>query len=180
MHKPFDRIPCLEGDRILVKRIEETDADAVDRLRNSSEVYRYLPTFLYEQSIRDIHTVIYGMYDKLFLEKESLHLGIYWKKNMEFCGIAEFYGYRSEILKISLGYRLLKEWWGQGIATETVGLLVDYLYGQTDIQIITASTMVENVASAKVLRKNGFDLVISGVEEDWGYPALTLSDKWIL
>ena len=39
--------------------------------------------------------------------------------------------------------------------------------------------MVENKASANVLRKNGFDLVSSGVDEDWGYDRPTIADKWI-
>ena len=39
--------------------------------------------------------------------------------------------------------------------------------------------MVENKASAKVLIKNGFALVVSGAKEDWGYPEPTIVDKWI-
>ena len=57
--------------------------------------------------------------------------------------------------------------------------MVRYLYDETDIEIITASTMVENRASARVLEKNGFDLVISGADEDWGYEGPTPTDKWI-
>ena len=57
--------------------------------------------------------------------------------------------------------------------------MIRYLYSQTDIQIITASTMPENTASARVLRKNQFELVVSGAEEDWGYDTPTPSDKWI-
>ena len=51
---------------------------------------------------------------------------------------------------------------------------------ETDVEIITASTMVENRASARVLIKNGFTLVNSTVPEDWGYDHPTLADKWIL
>ena len=58
-------------------------------------------------------------------------------------------------------------------------MLVDYLYQETDIEIITASTMIENQASANVLKKNGFSLVAHAVGEDWGYDEPTLSDKWI-
>ena len=58
-------------------------------------------------------------------------------------------------------------------------MMIDYLYGETDIEIITASTMVENQASANVLRKNGFQLVVHAVGEDWGYDAPTIADKWI-
>ena len=50
------------------------------------------------------------------------------------------------------------------------------LYGFRDP---TASTMVENQASANVLRKNGFRLVVHEVGEDWGYGSPTIADKWI-
>ena len=56
--------------------------------------------------------------------------------------------------------------------------MLDYLSGQTDVRIITASTMVENRASARVLEKNGFIRVTPGVPEDWGYDAPTIADKW--
>ena len=58
--------------------------------------------------------------------------------------------------------------------------MMEYLVNYTDVQIITASTMVENKASARVLIKNGFTLVNSAVPEDWGYAQPTLADKWIL
>ena len=65
------------------------------------------------------------------------------------------------------------------MASETLGLMVGFLYKETDIGIITASTMVENKASARVLAKNGFDLVTESFPEDWGYPEMTPADKWI-
>ena len=78
-----------------------------------------------------------------------------------------------------MGYRLLERCWGRGIDGEALGMMVDYLYDETDIEIITASTMAENRASARVLEKNGFALVVRGAEEDWGYPQPTIADKWI-
>ena len=38
------------------------------------------------------------------------------------------------------------------------------------IEIITASTMLQNQASAHVLLKNGFSLVNHAIDEDWGGP----------
>ena len=66
--------------------------------------------------------------------------------------------------------------WGKGMASEAVSILLKYLLEETHIEIIAASTMVENRASAKVLKKNGFDLVALSTEEDWGYPTPTLAD----
>ncbi len=65
------------------------------------------------------------------------------------------------------------------LASNALKLMIRYLEEATDIEIITASTMVENKASARVLQKNGFELVTSGAEEDWGYERPTLTDKWI-
>ena len=56
--------------------------------------------------------------------------------------------------------------------------MVGYLYGETDIELITASTMVGNAASARVLEKNGFIRTARSVEEDWGFLEPTLADKW--
>ena len=56
--------------------------------------------------------------------------------------------------------------------------MLDYLFSQTDIEIVTASTMKENRASARVLEKNGFICTARSVEEDWGYDTPTIADKW--
>lgn len=68
---------------------------------------------------------------------------------------------------------------GKGVASETLELVSEYLLNDTNVEIITASTMPENKASANVLKKNGFKRILQSVYEDWGYPALTKADKWI-
>lgn len=178
MHKLFDEMPELESDRLLLRRLADGDAAALKNMTSSSLVYRYLPTFLFERKYQDPLEVIHKLYTEPCQAKESLILGVYLKKDMVFCGLAEFYGYKDAIHKTCIGYRLCEEYWGRGIATEVVGLMVDYLYSQTDIEIITASTMVENQASARVLRKNDFIMTASAVPEDWGYESPTIADKW--
>ncbi|MBR3629831.1 MAG: GNAT family N-acetyltransferase [Oscillospiraceae bacterium] len=175
MKSLFSEIPHLCSSRITVGEITMQHAQGLYELAHSQEVYRYLPTFLYEQQHPDIGYVVRHLYDECW--KDSILLGVFAKG--DFCGLAEFYGYRAEYHKVSVGYRLLQRWWGKGIASETLDLMLRYLYGETDIEIITASTMVENQASARVLTRNGFDLVTHGALEDWGYPEPTVVDKWI-
>ncbi|HAS21449.1 MAG TPA: hypothetical protein DCR16_06945 [Lachnospiraceae bacterium] len=93
--------------------------------------------------------------------------------------MAEVYSYRAPIYKASIGYRLLQEEWGKGFASEAVDLMIHELLDRRGIEIITASTMVENHASARVLEKNGFIQVNHAVDEDWGFPEPTPADKWI-
>ena len=173
--KLFSEIPFLQGDRFVLKQVLPDDAPFLEELTGSPNVYRYLPTFLFEKKYPDARTVIDRLYDECW--KESIILGVYL--NGGFSGLAELYGYRDPIHKISVGYRLLERCWGQGIATETLGLMLDYLFRETDIEIVTASTMVENQASAGVLKNNGFSLVVHAADEDWGYDKPTLTDKWI-
>ena len=170
MGRLFSEVPTLQGERVLLKRITQQDADALQRLVDDEVVYRYLPTFLFEKKYQDIRYVIDHLYDECL--KESIILGIFLQG--DFCGLAEMYGYRANIHKISVGYRLLRDCWGRGIASEALGLMIAYLYGDTDIEIITASTMVENNASANVLKKNDFELVSHAVGEDWGYAEPTI------
>ncbi len=177
--KLFSEIPCLRGERIVLKRLVPADASALEELVKNPQVYRYLPTFLFEKQYADMRYVIDHLYDECW--QESIILGVFQNETAggSFCGLAEMYGYRDPIHKISVGYRLLERYWGQGIATEALGMMIDYLFNLTDIEIITASTMVENQSSARVLQKNGFDLVVHAVGEDWGYETPTVTDKWI-
>lgn len=176
--KLFSEVPSIEGERILLDRVVDSDADALLDLIENPLVQRYLPTYLFEKQFDDVHEAIAQMYGDLFTNKESLILAIRLKDTGELAGLAEFYSLRDNLHKISVGYRLRERFWGQGIATETVGLMIGYLYGETDIEIITASTMVENAASAHVLEKCDFIRTVHYIEEDWGYLNPTIVDKW--
>lgn len=175
MKKLFSEIPCLQGERVVLRPLTAADADGLAALTGSEEVYRYLPAFLYEKQFDDPKYVIQHLYDECI--KDSLILGVF--ADNAFCGLAEIYGYRAVLHKASVGYRLVPKAWGKGIATETLGLMVKYLLEETDVEIITASTMVGNHASANVLKKNSFKRVAHGVWENWGFSKPTVTDKWI-
>ena len=176
--KLFSEIPRIEGERIVLDRVVDTDADALYDLIHNPHVQHYEPTYLFEKQFDDVGEAIAQMYDDLFANKESLILAIRLKDLGELAGLAEFYGLRDLLHKISIGYRLRECWWGHGLATEAARLMVSYLYGETDIEIITASTMIENKASAHVLEKADFIRTARGVEEDWGFSQPSIVDKW--
>ena len=175
MKELFPEPPVLAGGRLCLRPLSLSDAGNLRRLTREDAVYRYLPTFLFEQKYSRAEDVLRRLYDEGL--NDSLILGIFMDDR--FCGLSEVYSYRAPIHKASVGYRLLQEEWGKGIATESLGMVIDELLAERGIEIITASTMLQNHASAHVLRKNGFTLVTHAVEEDWGFPEPTLTDKWI-
>ena len=181
MKKLFDEIPYLEGERVIFRKITEDDRDALQEMAHSNIVYRYEPTYLLEQQYTDMDRLLRDLYGEYFEKKQNLFLGIFLKDNpSELCGLAEFYDYRDHLHMVSIGTRLREQFWRSGIATEVAKLMSDYLFKETDIEIITASTMVENKASAHVLEKNGFMSTYTVHKEDWGHDESTDAYRWFL
>ena len=176
--KLFSEIPHVEGERVLLDAVVDTDYDALLDLRDNPKVQRYLPTFLFENQRDDMHETIRLLYGDLFTNKESLIMAVRMKDTGELAGLAEFYGLRDDLHKISVGCRLRERYWSCGIATEALRLMVGYLYGETDIEIITGSVRVENVPSARAAEKCGLIRTALAVEEDWGYPEPAIVDKF--
>jgi RimJ/RimL family protein N-acetyltransferase len=59
---------------------------------------------------------------------------------------------------IEIGYFLGEAFWGKGIATFAVSLLLEYIRNHFDVIRIYAEVFSHNTASMKVLEKNGFHL----------------------
>ena len=181
MKKLFPEIPVLNNGQIELRALTQADAEALEEMVNSRRVYRYLPTFLFEKKYPDVREVIRRLYTECL--EESLILGVFSGDGSSFdtfCGLAEVYGYKENIHKISLGCRLSEHALGKGIGTQAVAMMTDLLRREKGIEIITASSMIENRVSARALEKNGFTLVAHAAEEDWGFDTPTLADKWIL
>ncbi|MGD1848964.1 MAG: GNAT family N-acetyltransferase [Salibacteraceae bacterium] len=57
-----------------------------------------------------------------------------------------------------LGYWLAEPFWGQGIISKAIGEMVDFAFSTLNINRVFARPFGTNVASQKVLEKNGFTL----------------------
>lgn len=66
-------------------------------------------------------------------------------------GMKDVYRYNGEI-----GYWLSEAYWGKGIMTEAVGVLVNYAFEQTHWLRLFACIYENNPSSMRVLKKNGF------------------------
>jgi RimJ/RimL family protein N-acetyltransferase len=70
--------------------------------------------------------------------------------------------------EIDIGYGIAPTRQGRGIAGRAIGDIVDWALGVAFVKAITAETAVENLASQRVLRKNGFIEVNRRVDEEDG------------
>ena len=68
-----------------------------------------------------------------------------------------------------VGYRLVRNAWGRGLATEGVGATIAHAFSVPGVERCTASTMAVNAASRRVLEKAGFQHIDTYVGE-WDDP----------
>ena len=176
----FDEMPRIESERLVLREMVPQDAEALASLSTDEEVYRLLPTFLYEQKYSDPLTVIDRMRTECFDTKDSILLATCLQSAPDqMIGIAEMYAYEPRKPKVSIGYRLARSHWNQGIASEVAGMLKRYLLDEVHMRTITAHVMCQNAASARALEKSGFVCLYPHVWEDWGRGEPVLIDKWI-
>jgi len=77
--------------------------------------------------------------------------------NGEFCGVIGLI-FQKDVYRKSaeVGYWIGEPFWGLGIATKAVALIVDYGFNNSKLIRIFAGSFEYNLASMKVLKKNGF------------------------
>jgi len=85
----------------------------------------------------------------------------------EFVGWFHFRpGDHGSALEPELGYRLRREYWGQGLATEGARALIDKGFEELPIERVVAETMTVHAASRRVMEKAGLRLV-RNFTADW-------------
>jgi RimJ/RimL family protein N-acetyltransferase len=70
----------------------------------------------------------------------------------------------SERIQLAIGYLLAEEHWGKGLASELVAGLLAWCLTQLAIASLVARVAPENIASRRVLEKNGFRLDEEGTK----------------
>jgi len=82
------------------------------------------------------------------------------------CGSVGFRGPPDEQGMVEIGYSVLPEFEGQGLATEMVAGIVQWAKQQPQVKHIEAETNIDNEASRRVLEKNSFICASAGSEQN--------------
>ena len=77
------------------------------------------------------------------------------KSTGEFIGFAGL-KYLDDLKEVDLGYRFMKPYWGQGLATEAAKACVDFGFNTLKLKRIIAMVLPENMGSIRVLEKLQF------------------------
>lgn len=151
---PFLPFQNLESERLLLRRITPEDIQEVFALRSNPETMQYIPRPLVtnqDEALAHI-TMINDKIDA----GEGINWAITLKPDTKLLGIIGHYRIKWEHFRSEIGYMLLPEAHGKGIASEAIALLCEYGFNHMKMHSLEGIIDPENTASARVLEKNGF------------------------
>ena len=150
----FHPFKNLETKRLLLRRVSNDDVNEILELRGNPETMKYIPRPLANTKDEALAHI------KMINDKIETNEGINWaitiKGNPKLIGVIGHYRIQPENHRCEIGYMILPQYNGQGIVTEAVKVVLEY--GFDDLQMHSIEGIIDpnNIASERVLLKNGF------------------------
>jgi len=143
----------LTTSRLKLRPILPEDAEAVFDYRKDAETNRFQSWI--PQNVTEVAEFIAKNPEAFNLAGTWFQLVILKKENEEIIGDIGVH-FLEDNAQCELGFTLAKPQHGQGFATEAVGAVLDYLFGNLKKHRITASVDPKNAASRRLLERLGF------------------------
>lgn len=144
----------IETERLQMREFTLGDIDAVYEFQTNPDVTRFMGgdgavkvRADAERIIREIWLVEYEKYG--YARYALVHKGD--QRVIGFCGLK----FVPEAGLPDIGYRMLPEYWGQGLATEAARAVIDYARRVLNVEKFFGEVVEQNVASINVLEKLG-------------------------
>jgi [ribosomal protein S5]-alanine N-acetyltransferase len=143
----------LETSRLVLREIQTEDFNDLFRMNSDPEVMKYVgdgSTRDHEQMLKELDMLI-----SHYSRKPGLGIwATILKENNMFVGASGLV-YYDNTPEIEVGYRMLKEHWNKGYATEAAFGLLKYGFTSLRLKKIVSSAHVDNRSSRKVMEKVG-------------------------
>jgi len=153
--KVFEEFPILRSSKLELKKIEDRHLRELFDIYDNEKVFEFCG-IIPKHNLQTVSKMI-GHFDRDYQKKSRVKWGIFQKsQNDTLVGIIEAMDFNQKVDMVTIGYYLAEAYWGKGIATEAVHMIVKYLFEEVAINRIQAEVMPLNEPSKKVLLKNGF------------------------
>lgn len=157
----------LETERLILRRYEKRDAAAMYRnWASDDEVTKYLmwPT----HSGLEISQSVMDDWVNQYSDEKTYHWAICVKEHGdEPIGDIGVVDRKEDIAMVHIGYCIGREWWNQGITSEALRAVMDYLFDVVGVNRIESRHDPRNPNSGKVVQKCGMKYEGTLREADW-------------
>jgi [ribosomal protein S5]-alanine N-acetyltransferase len=171
--------PTLRTARLVLRPFSEADTEAIYALQSSPRVLRYWDSPPWTERARAERFI--AACRQMEAEGSGARLAIERAAGGAFIGWCCLVHWNPDYRSATMGYCLDEPAWGQGLATEAAGALLQWAFDALDLNRVQAQTDTRNIASARVLEKLGFeregtlreDCIVNGeVSDSWVYGLL--------
>ena len=165
--------PTLETERLHLRRWREQDIDAFPALNADPEVMEHFPDVLTREETGQ-------MLRKIDRQFEEFGFGLWavdikWAKEfIGFCGLAVPTFQTHFTPAVEIGWRFAKSQWGNGYATEAARAVLDFAFGETDLEQVLSWTVPANQRSQRVMQRLGLQ---RAPELDFDHPRFLHDDR---
>ena len=150
----FHPFQNLETERLLLRRLVDTDVEEIFALRSNAETMQYIPRPLAKSKEEALAHIV--MIESKIVDNTGINWAITVKGNPKAIGIIGIYKIFPENHRAEIGYMISPETYGKGYTTEAIKVVLDYGFEQLDLHSMEAIIDPDNIASERVLQKNGF------------------------
>ncbi|MGE7758378.1 GNAT family N-acetyltransferase [Peribacillus sp. NPDC097895] len=146
--------PVLNTERLRLREIHESDAEALFQCLSKDEVTR----FYGQDSLENVEQAkdIIASFAKNHLEKRAVRWGIERKDTHDLIGTIGFHAHSPKYRRAEVGYEIHPAHWGLGYASEAIKAIIAYGFTDLDLTRIGAVVFLENQLSIDLLVKQGF------------------------
>lgn len=146
--------PQLEGNRIILRPFELSDAKDIQTLAGDIEIAR--TTLLIPHPYPDGLAEQWIQSQKSDYEEGTAYVfAIVMKENLKLIGAISLSGINHHHQHAELGYWVGVPYWGNGYCTEAVNVILKFGFESLNLNRIFAYFFINNPASGKVLQKVG-------------------------
>ena len=163
----------IETERLIICEFTVDMAEDVHKNSLDDDNRRFVPDEVFEtvEIAKGTVEFLIGQYDS---DDGPFVYPIITKKN-------ENIGY-VQLVKIQegweVGYHIAKKYTGKGYATEAVKAFLPYIAEKMNLEKIWGICLKDNIASAKVMKKCGFENIFVGVGIYQGEEREIIKNKW--
>jgi RimJ/RimL family protein N-acetyltransferase len=147
-------LPRLSGPRVELRPLEDGDAPALFALFGDPEVMRYWSS----PPLRDIQAAQELLRDirQKFTARRLLQWGVAARETGEVIGTFGLNNVSLPHRRAEVGFSLLRDQWGRGLATEALRLLLRYSFETLGLHRVEADVDPKNERSLRALARQGF------------------------
>lgn len=149
------KLPVLEGNHVRLRGLKRSDAECLRRYADDPRVARYLPLMPHPYQAEDARQWI-NFAGRSARKDQSYAFGIEYKQTREIIGGISLKQIHTRDRSTEIGYWLARKFWGRGIGSEAVRLILEFCFKQLGLHRVYAVTHAKNLGSSRVLTKNGF------------------------